>query len=228
MYGSPQLGPFREDPRRRSRRYAIGAVLSFSPLWRRILPWRPVQRLLATVTTLCWVTVAVGAVALFSRTVPFTSLKDQARSVLKLDATPTFTAQQRQYLSAIADQQQRDAATATSSNSRSPRGPVAVALTTSECRSSAPLSLMTCRGTVRNISGQDLRGVVVAIEWLDSRAVSQVTYTGPIDYDPLLPEQESPWTVISRYNPALVRYRVRFQTTSGAEINYDDERPPPP
>lgn len=42
--------------------------------------------------------------------------------------------------------------------------------------------------------------------------------TGLIEYDPLLPNQTSPWKVMTRWNPRMQRASVEFKTMFGGTL----------
>ena len=75
-----------------------------------------------------------------------------------------------------------------------------------------------CTGSVKNVSGHALHDVQVVIEQTDAGGTPQSSDFGPIDYNPLLPDQESPWTVYPSFNPALNRYYVLFRTAQGQPL----------
>ena len=53
----------------------------------------------------------------------------------------------------------------------------------------------------------------------------QTSSAGPIDYDPLLPDQESPWTLHPSFNPALTKYSISFRTASGQQLRAQKQAP---
>ena len=55
LYGSPQLGPFREIRDRRSRAQRLAAFLTLDPLWRRVVPARAPRLILRGSTVLAWI-----------------------------------------------------------------------------------------------------------------------------------------------------------------------------
>jgi hypothetical protein len=113
MYGSPQLGPFRESHRRQSFWRRVGGAVTLEPLWLRVIPWQRARRSLGSLTLLAWVAMVVVFAPPLVRTVSDSGFGDNARSLLHLEATPTFTAQQQAYLAVIAQQQiERDSAAA--------------------------------------------------------------------------------------------------------------------
>jgi len=82
-----------------------------------------------------------------------------------------------------------------------------------------------CTGSVRNVSGHTLQHVQVVIALATDDGMPQSSTYGPIDYDPLLPDQESPWTIYPSFNPALTQYRVTFRTATGQPLLSQKETP---
>ena len=83
----------------------------------------------------------------------------------------------------------------------------------------------TCTGSVKNVSGHNLQHVQVVIEQATDDGTPQTSDPGAIDYDPLLPDQESPWTLYPSFNPALTRYRATFRTATGQPLLSRKETP---
>jgi hypothetical protein len=83
-----------------------------------------------------------------------------------------------------------------------------------------------CEGFVRNISGRILEDIEVEVRWSSERGgVSISSDSSFIDYDPLLPGQESPWSVYSgRHNPTLSWYGIYFRQFGGLPILTRDDR----
>jgi hypothetical protein len=82
-----------------------------------------------------------------------------------------------------------------------------------------------CTGSVRNSSGRNLEHVQVIVALMTEDGTTQTTTIGPIDYDPLLPDQESPWTLAAAFNPLLTKYTVTFRTASGQPLRTQKETP---
>lgn len=74
------------------------------------------------------------------------------------------------------------------------------------------------------MSGETLSDIVIVILWLDESGMVQSSDQALISYNPLLPEQESPWEAIGPTNPPLMRYRVQFKELLGGTISTRDDR----
>jgi hypothetical protein len=67
--------------------------------------------------------------------------------------------------------------------------------------------------------------VQVVVELAADDGTPQSSDFAPIDYNPLLPDQESPWTVYPSFNPALKKYYVTFRTATGQPLLSRKETP---
>jgi hypothetical protein len=156
-------------------------------------------------------------------------LPAHARSFLHLDATPTLTPQQRDYVAAVATQQSHASAPPATAVPETRAGAADVALVSSTCNSTGLPPITTCRGSLRNVSGRSLSGLQVTLTWSATQGGEPLlSASASIDLDPLLPDQTSSWTVINRYNEALRWYRAKVTDMSGHEIRVRDERAAPP
>ena len=97
-----------------------------------------------------------------------------------------------------------------------------LALPAAACTLNQTYAMTTCEGTVRNLSARTIEGVQVVLEWVDDQGAVQATNSGPIDYNPLLAGQESPWTLVGSYNPALTKFIVSFRGPAGPLRTRDD------
>lgn len=50
--------------------------------------------------------------------------------------------------------------------------------------------------------------------------------TSLIDYNPILPNQTSPFKVIATYNPAMKSASIVFKYLGGPTIPFDERKPP--
>jgi hypothetical protein len=224
LYGSPQLGPFRDTPRRKSRIASLVALLTLEPIWRRLIPWPRVRAPFRIASLCAWIAALLLAAPLMAERISSADLPARVRTVLDLDPTPTFTPQQANYVAAIATQQ-NEGQTPTTQVVRVASGPAEVALVSSTCTSTGLPPITTCRGSLRNVSGRTLRGLQVTLAWSATQGGEpQLTASASIDLDPLLSDQTSSWTVINRYNEALRWYRATVADASGADIRVRDER----
>jgi hypothetical protein len=77
---------------------------------------------------------------------------------------------------------------------------------------------------VRNISDQPLRNVTAVATWMDNNGQFITSDNALIDYNPILPDQTSPFKTMSTTNPAMQRYRVEFKELMGGPIEMEDQR----
>jgi hypothetical protein len=100
-----------------------------------------------------------------------------------------------------------------------------LALISGKCTLRSDIGFTECEGFVENISGKTMENVEVVITWVDDDGVPQSSDEALIDYNPILAGQQSPWSTIGSYNPALTRFRVEFKELLGGTISYRDDRP---
>ena len=74
-------------------------------------------------------------------------------------------------------------------------------------------------GEVRNISGTAIRNVEAVVELRDANSRFVSSATALIEYQPLLPNQSSPFKVIGRHNPAITQFTVSFKELFGGQIS---------
>ena len=82
----------------------------------------------------------------------------------------------------------------------------------------------TVEGQVQNLTDSNLENVMAVVTWYtddDQFITSDETL---IEYNPILPDQTSPFEVMSRSNPAMSRYRVEFKTMFGGTLRQEDQR----
>lgn len=149
--------------------------------------------------------------------------------------TPTLTAEELAYVEAVATQQalatmaaeQTKAARPTSTPRPPPTPkppPYKLALISASCTNRSDIGFRECEGFVKNVASQALEDIEVVVTWVDEQGTPYSSDDALIDYNPLLPGQESPWTTIGTYNPALTRFRVQFKELLGGTILTRDER----
>ena len=73
-------------------------------------------------------------------------------------------------------------------------------------------------GQVKNISGRSLEHVQAVVSWYTAGDEFITSDSALIEYDPLLPEQVSPFKVGTRTNPEMKRYRVEFKQLMGGTL----------
>jgi hypothetical protein len=229
LYGSPQLGPYREVRPRQSAARRLAAILTLEPIWRRVVPWSRLRILLQVSTLFAWIALGLIVEPFAIRWSSSADLTTRARTFLHLEATPTFTPQQREYVASIATQQSRESAPPATAVAAIRTGLADLALVSSTCTSAGLPPITTCRGSLRNVSGRSLSGLQVTLSWSAAPGGEpQLVSSASIDLDPLLPDQTSSWTVISRYNDALRWYHTKVTDGMGDELRVRDERPAAP
>lgn len=225
LYGSPQLGPFRDDRRRQSAVRRLIGVLTLEPIWKRVVPWSPARGLFRVSTALLWVALIVLAIPFAIRWSASADLSGRGRSLFQADAVPTLTQQEREYVAVVATQQSREIVNEAPAVPETRAGRADVALVTSVCDSQGLPPITTCRGSLRNVSGRSLSGLKVTLAWSATQGGEpQLTASASIDFDPLLPDQTSSWIVVNRYNEALRWYATTVSDDSGHELRVRDER----
>ena len=100
-----------------------------------------------------------------------------------------------------------------------------VLIVSANCSIDHEMSWASCSGSVKNLLPHNLQEVEVVVALLSDDGTPQASTDGPIDYDPLLPDQLSPWTVFAPYNPAFSKYSVSFRTASGQPLRAGNETP---
>lgn len=105
------------------------------------------------------------------------------------------------------------------------RNPYDLQLVSFSCERSSQ-SFQRVEGFVKNVSGEALEDVEAVVAFEDGDGVPFMSGSALIDYDPLLPGQSSPYTVIARYNPAISFCSITFREFLGGTLstNYDQCR----
>jgi hypothetical protein len=145
--------------------------------------------------------------------------------------TPTLTAQEEAYIQAVTTQEAERATLATvaaeetkaaqpTSTPRPP--PYKLALISSSC--TFYNAFRTCEGFVKNITSQPVPDVMVVILWLDDTGLPADKDQVSIDFNPLLPGQQSHWGTFGMYNPAFTQYKVQLTDVFGRTILTRDDR----
>jgi hypothetical protein len=99
-----------------------------------------------------------------------------------------------------------------------------------------PLALLSSRGgasssayykvegEVQNIGTTPLRSIVAVATWYDKQDSFISADSGLVEYDPLMPGQKSPYSVLIRANPLMHQYTVGFKQIGGGELTVEDRR----
>lgn len=81
---------------------------------------------------------------------------------------------------------------------------------------------ITFEGEVQNVSSSPLHSVRAVVSWYTSDGQFLTSLGGPVQFDPLLPHQVSPFQVAGPGNPAMTRYRLQFETYGGETLPSED------
>lgn len=100
-----------------------------------------------------------------------------------------------------------------------------VLVASATCTIESEYSWAGCTGSVKNLLPEKLREVEVVVALLSDDGTVQASSSGPIDYDPLLPGQESPWGIQAPLNPEFSKYSVAFRTAFGQPLRAQVETP---
>ena len=73
-------------------------------------------------------------------------------------------------------------------------------------------------GQVKNISGRKLKNVEALVIWFDNNGNMITSDSSLIEYNPIMPGQTSPFSVMEQYNPAMTKARVEFKYLFGGSI----------
>ncbi|MCE5200531.1 MAG: FxLYD domain-containing protein [Armatimonadota bacterium] len=74
-------------------------------------------------------------------------------------------------------------------------------------------------GQVTNLTDEKLENVTAVASFYDSNGEFITSDDALIDYNPILPGQTSPFSVISRYNPAMKKAQIEFKELSGGTLS---------
>jgi hypothetical protein len=75
---------------------------------------------------------------------------------------------------------------------------------------------------VQNISSSPLYTVHAVVSWYTNDGQFMKSASGRVQFDPILPQQVSPFEVLTPGNPALTRYRLEFQVYGGGTLMMED------
>jgi hypothetical protein len=137
---------------------------------------------------------------------------------------PTLNPDQAAYAVALATAQEAASISAEQTFEARPTStpippPYQLALLSSSCTNDE--GFVTCEGSVRNIGTTILQDIEAVVEWSDQQrdGVTKASDDAIIEFNPLLPGQDSPWKVYStNHNPVLKWFHVTFKTLFGELI----------
>ena len=79
----------------------------------------------------------------------------------------------------------------------------------------------TVEGQVRNTTDANLENVMAVVSWFTDDDTFITSGEALISYNPILPEQTSPFEVMTQTNPAMSRFRVEFKTLFGGTLRHE-------
>ncbi len=77
---------------------------------------------------------------------------------------------------------------------------------------------ITIEGEVKNISNEKMESIQAVVRTYDANGDFVTSSDALIDYDPILADQTSPFSVMVKDNPAIENYRVEFKKFWGGTI----------
>ena len=78
-------------------------------------------------------------------------------------------------------------------------------------------------GTVKNISERRLEHVTAVVQFYDRNGNFITSADALVEYDPILPNQISPFKLIATYNPEMKKARVEFKYLMGGTIEHTEK-----
>jgi hypothetical protein len=77
---------------------------------------------------------------------------------------------------------------------------------------------MHLEGEVRNVSGQSLNKVWAVVSYYTANGEYVNSDSAPIEFQPILPSQTSPFQIVSPGNPAITKWRLQFKIFGGGTV----------
>lgn len=84
------------------------------------------------------------------------------------------------------------------------------------CREESAFQI--CEGEIRNISGERLENVMVEVRFQDRAGRFIKSEDAMVEYQPLMPDQTSPFKVAASNNPLIRHYTISFKQMFGGEL----------
>jgi len=81
-------------------------------------------------------------------------------------------------------------------------------------------SYLVAEGAVKNVSDTRLEDVEAVVVFMNENGDLVTSETSAIEYDPILPGQVSPFSVMARANPAIVQASIDFKKVWGGSIKW--------
>lgn len=86
-------------------------------------------------------------------------------------------------------------------------------------------SYVEVEGRVTNLTGKPLENVQAVVEFEDGSGNFITSDSALIEYNPVMPEQTSPFTVMARYNPEMKSASITFKELGGGTLSvYNKKR----
>jgi hypothetical protein len=79
-------------------------------------------------------------------------------------------------------------------------------------------------GQVKNISGKSLKNIQAMVSWYTKDGEFITNADALLEYNPILPDQVSPFTVMTTHNPAMKKARIEFKTLFGGTVAYREKK----
>jgi hypothetical protein len=222
------------------------ALVVFFPLglfmmW-RYAPWRKRFKFLWTAAIPIVVLIIIGAAVGGTETEDSSEPAEAQATPADAVGTPTRTAAELAYIEAVTTQQAEKASLATAAAeeteaarptntpaptrtpvpTRTPKPPpYKLALISAACN--RQYDYIVCEGFVENISGKSMESIEAVALFFDDTGTPITSDSALIDYDPILPGQQSPFSIYARYNPAISKWRIEFKEFFGGTILTRDD-----
>jgi len=79
---------------------------------------------------------------------------------------------------------------------------------------------VTVKGQVKNVSDKSIRNVAALATFYDAAGTFITSNTSLIEFNPILPGQTSPFSVMEKDNPAMKKAGVEFKDLLGGSISF--------
>jgi hypothetical protein len=70
-------------------------------------------------------------------------------------------------------------------------------------------------GQVQNVSGEPIQSLAVVVTWYTADNKLMTTDSALVEFNPLMPDQKSPFKSMTRANPEMKSYTVEFKSLRG-------------
>jgi hypothetical protein len=104
-----------------------------------------------------------------------------------------------------------------------PSAPAEPLLELQTWRWSENYSYVIAEGSVKNISGRSLERIMAVVQFHDKNGNFITSADALIDYNPILPNQISPFKVMATYNPEMKNASIEFKYLMGGTIEHNEK-----